>query len=45
VARLVVRIAGEEAGPMSEEAAAWIRRNRYHALWRHTIAHADGLVW
>jgi aminoglycoside phosphotransferase (APT) family kinase protein len=45
VARLAVRIAGEEAEPMSEEAADWIRRNRYHALWRHTIAHADGLAW
>jgi hypothetical protein len=45
VARLVVRIAGEEARPMSEEAAAWIRRNRHYALWRHTIANAEDLVW
>jgi aminoglycoside phosphotransferase len=45
VARLAVRIATEDAGPMSEEATAWIRGNRYHALWRHTIAHADALAW
>jgi hypothetical protein len=30
---------------MSEEAVAWIQQNRYYALWRHAIAHADGLVW
>ena len=45
VARLVVRIGGEEAAPMSEEAVAWIQRNRYYALWRHAIGHADELVW
>jgi aminoglycoside phosphotransferase len=45
VARLVDRIGGEEAAPMSEEAVAWIQQNRYYALWRHAIAHADGLVW
>jgi aminoglycoside phosphotransferase (APT) family kinase protein len=45
VARLVDRIGGEEATPMSEEAAAWVLQNRYYALWRHAIAHADGLVW
>jgi aminoglycoside phosphotransferase len=45
VARLVDRIGGEEAAPMSEEAAAWIQQNRYYALWRHAIAHADGLAW
>lgn len=45
VARLVDRIGGEEAEPMSEEAVAWIQQNRYYALWRYAIAHADGLVW
>jgi aminoglycoside phosphotransferase len=45
VARLVDRIGGEEAAPMSEAAVAWIRQNRYYALWRHAIAHADRLVW
>jgi aminoglycoside phosphotransferase len=45
VARLVDRIGGEKAEPMSEEAVAWIQQNRYYALWRHAIAHADGLVW
>jgi hypothetical protein len=45
VARLVDRIGGEEATPMSEEAVAWIQRNRYYALWRHTVTHADELAW
>jgi aminoglycoside phosphotransferase len=45
VARLVDRIGGEDAAPMSEEAVAWIQQNRYYALWRHAIAHADGLAW
>ena len=45
VARLVERIGGEEAAPMSEETVAWIQQNRYYALWRHAIAHADGLAW
>jgi hypothetical protein len=45
VGRLVDRIGGEEAAPMSEAAVAWIRQNRYYALWRHAIAHADRLVW
>jgi len=45
VVRLVDRIGGEEAAPMSEEAVAWIQQNRYYALWRHAIAHADGMVW
>jgi hypothetical protein len=43
-ARLARRIAGGPAG-LSERAAAWMRGNRYHALWRHTIAHADEVAW
>jgi hypothetical protein len=45
VGRLVDRIGGEEAAPMSEESVAWIQQNRYYALWRHAIAHADELAW
>jgi aminoglycoside phosphotransferase len=45
VARLVDRIGGEEAAPISEEAAAWVLQNRYYALWRHTVTHADELAW
>jgi len=44
-ARLVVRIAGARPGQLSEEGAAWVRQNRYYALWRHTIAHVDDLAW
>jgi aminoglycoside phosphotransferase len=45
VARLVDRIGSEDAAPMSEEAVAWIQGNRYYALWRHTVTHADELAW
>jgi aminoglycoside phosphotransferase (APT) family kinase protein len=45
VARLVDRIGGEAAAPMSEEAVAWVQGNRYYALWRHAVTHADELVW
>jgi aminoglycoside phosphotransferase (APT) family kinase protein len=44
-ARLVIRIGGEQPGPMSDEAVAWIWGSRNYALWRHAIAHADELVW
>jgi len=30
---------------LGEEGVAWMRENRYYALWRHTIAHADELAW
>lgn len=43
-AQLVARIAGGRPS-LSEEAVAWVRKNRYNALWRHTVAHANELVW
>jgi hypothetical protein len=43
-APLARRIAGGPAG-LTEQVAAWVRGNRYHALWRHTIAHADEVAW
>jgi aminoglycoside phosphotransferase (APT) family kinase protein len=43
-ARLAQRIAGGRTGP-SEQGMAWMRENRYYALWRHTIDHADELAW
>ncbi len=27
------------------ETVAWLRGNRYYALWRHTLAHVNELVW
>lgn len=27
------------------ETVAWLRGNRYYALWRHTLAHVHELVW
>jgi aminoglycoside phosphotransferase (APT) family kinase protein len=44
-ARLALGIAGGRPGLLSEEGAAWVRQNRYYALWRHTITHADKLAW
>lgn len=35
-----------EAGePVSQETAAWLRSNRYYALWRHSLAHVEELRW
>ncbi len=33
------------AEPLSADTAAWIRANRYYALWQHTLAHLDELKW
>lgn len=30
---------------VSAETAAWLRTNRYYALWRHALAHMDELEW
>jgi aminoglycoside phosphotransferase len=43
-ARLALGIASGRAG-LSEEGTAWVRQNRHYALWRHTVTHADELVW
>jgi aminoglycoside phosphotransferase (APT) family kinase protein len=41
VARLLVRIAGEGSGLETEQAAAWLRENRYFALWREAVERYD----
>jgi aminoglycoside phosphotransferase len=47
VASLLMRL--EDAGgcpePFDAETAAWVRGNRYYALWRHALDHADELDW
>jgi aminoglycoside phosphotransferase len=43
-ARLVLRIAAEGPG-LTDEAVAWVRQNRFYALWSHTVAHSNELVW
>ena len=30
---------------LAQETVAWLRTNRYYALWRHTVAHAGELHW
>jgi aminoglycoside phosphotransferase len=47
VTNLVMRLhdlhgTGEKLG---QETAAWLRMNRYYALWRHTIEHVHELHW
>jgi len=46
-ARLAQRLqAGEEgAAPLGADLAALLRANRYYALWRSSLGHADELGW
>lgn len=30
---------------IDQKTADWLRGNRYYALWRHTVTHADMLTW
>lgn len=32
-------------GQIAETTAAWLRNNRYYALWQYAVNHADQLVW
>jgi len=43
-AQLVGRIGGGRPG-LSEQDAAWVRDNRYYALWSHTLDHLGDLDW
>jgi aminoglycoside phosphotransferase (APT) family kinase protein len=43
-AQLVTRIGGGRPG-LSEQDAAWVRDNRYYALWAHTLDHLEDLDW
>lgn len=38
-----VKLANAAAGGTAGETLAWLRSNRYYALWRHTLAHAEDL--
>lgn len=44
---LLVRLghAGSGEGRFGQETAAWLRQNRYYALWRYAVTHADELSW
>jgi aminoglycoside phosphotransferase (APT) family kinase protein len=43
-AGLTVRIAGDRSG-LDDEAAAWVRENRYYRLWVHTLENLSRLGW
>lgn len=47
VLRLAERVEGEAGGPglLDADTAAWLRGNRYSALWRHSLANACALEW
>jgi hypothetical protein len=45
--RLVQRLQAGEDGPapVGADLAAFLRANRFYALWRYSLAHADQLGW
>ncbi|MFQ6099223.1 MAG: phosphotransferase, partial [Armatimonadota bacterium] len=47
VAGLLIRRGDDRhsRGPLTLDTAAWLRANRYYALWRHTVARVDELDW
>lgn len=47
MSRLLLRLYNDDLTPASvePETAAWLRENRYYALWRHTLNHLDELGW
>jgi aminoglycoside phosphotransferase (APT) family kinase protein len=40
---LALRIAAKPSQRLSDDAVAWIRKNRHYALWAHTVTHIDEL--
>ncbi len=36
---------GCSPGQLGPETAAWLRANRYYALWRHAVTHVNDLDW
>lgn len=47
MSRLLLRLYNDRPTPggVEPETAAWLRDNRYYALWRHTLDHLDELGW
>lgn len=45
--RLLLRLYNDRLprGGVEPETAAWLRDNRYYALWQHTLDHLDELGW
>lgn len=44
---LIVRLDGAKhsEAPLGSDTAAWLRANRYYALWRHALTHLNELDW
>lgn len=47
MSRLLLRLHNDDPRPgrVEPETAAWLRGNRYYALWRHSLTHLDSLGW
>jgi len=47
IARLLQRLdeAAATGEPLALDTAAWLRANRYYALWQHTLRHLHELSW
>ena len=43
VVKRAARLLDPGAARLGEETAAWLQRDRFHALWTHTVRHMDGL--
>jgi aminoglycoside phosphotransferase len=42
---LLRRLSDSEGAQAGSEQAAWLRSNRYYALWRYAVEHAQQLSW
>lgn len=47
MSKLLLRLSADDPAPqrIETETVAWLRENRYYALWRHTLDHLDELGW
>jgi hypothetical protein len=46
IANLLLRLDTQRSGAkVTAETAAWLRANRYYALWRHAVTNASALDW
>jgi aminoglycoside phosphotransferase len=43
VARRAARLLDADAAALPDETTAWLEQDRYFALWRHAVAHADAV--
>jgi hypothetical protein len=43
--KLMGRLAPRKGQPLPSETVAWLRANRYYALWQYSVEHAHELNW